>query len=216
MVQRRFTHAAPPIRSLESARRILLAKQFRPGLMPKVPAYRKTDMRFAIFHWIMVLIVLWRFVLPLDVRRSVKCLIALLFIAIAAFSTLATLFFGGLVSPELPHGVIVVKEALEAFLLFFTGLVVLREAVVFLTVLAGRSGERAHRAVQKDRRTALGLAAAGAALGGVALAGGIKVPEVRRRTAYVPDLPEALEGFEFVQLSDTNSFSFPTRTFRRF
>ena len=99
MVQRRFTHAAPPIHSLESARRILLAKQFRPGLMPKVPAYRKTDMRFAIFHWIMVLIVLWRFVLPLDVRRSVKCLIALLFIAIAAFSTLATLFFGGLVSP---------------------------------------------------------------------------------------------------------------------
>ena len=212
MMQRRFTHAAPPIRSLESARRILLAKQFRPGLMPKGPAYRKTDMRFAIFHWIMVLIVLWRFVLPLDVRRSVKCLIALLFIAIAAFSTLATLFFGGLVSPELPHGVIVVKEALEAFLLFFTGLVFLREAVVFLTVLAGRSGERAHRAVQKDRRTALGLAAAGAALGGVALAGGIKVPEVRRRTAYVPDLPEALEGFEFVQLSDTHLSALLTRS----
>ena len=169
-------------------------------------------MRFAIFHWVMVLIVLWRFVLPLEIRRPLKWLVALFFIAIAAFSTAATVFFGGLLSPELPHGVIVVKEAFEAFLLFFTGLVLAREVVIFFTVLAGRSGERAHRAVQRDRRTALGLAVAGAALGGAALAGGIKVPDVVRRTAYVPNLPEALDGFEFVQLSDTHISALLTKS----
>lgn len=169
-------------------------------------------MRFAIFHWVMVLIVLWRFVLPLEARPLSKWLIALGFVAIAAFSTASTVFFGGLLSPELPHGVIVVKEMLEAFLLFFTGLVLAREVIVFFTVLAGRSGERAHRVVQRDRRTALGLALAGAALGGTALAGGIKVPDVVRRTAYVPDLPPELEGFEFVQLSDTHVSALLTKS----
>lgn len=169
-------------------------------------------MRFAVFHWVMVLIVLWRFVLPLSISRPLKWLLALFFVSIALFSSAATMFFGGLLSPELPRGVIVVKEAFEAFLLFTTGLVLAREVVIFFTVLAGRSGEKAHRAVQKDRRTAIGLAAAGAVLGGAALYGGIKVPDVARRTIYVPGLPEALSGFEFVQLSDTHVSALLTKT----
>ncbi len=159
-------------------------------------------MRFAIFHWILCVWVLWRFVLPLDVGRAAKAAIAAFTVLCASFSTITVFFFGGLVSPELPRWAIIAGNFVEACLLFLAGLTLLREAVILAAVLAGRRGARMHQAVQKDRRTALGLAAASAGLAAAGLYGGVKLPEVREHAAYIPNLPAALEGFSFVQLSD--------------
>ncbi|MDO5530872.1 metallophosphoesterase [Sutterella sp.] len=161
-------------------------------------------MRFSLFHFIMAAWVLWRFVLPLDVPRNVKRALAALTLFCAFFSTFSTLFGGGLVSPELPRWLLIAGNYGEGVLLFLCALTLLREAVIFFSVLAGRSGEKVHDAVQKSRRTAIGMGLASAALALYGENRGIEVPEVRRHVIPVKDLPEALEGFEIVQLSDTH------------
>lgn len=161
-------------------------------------------MRFAVFHLIMALWVLWRFVLPLRMAKGAKWALALVVIAVSLFSTVTTLFFGGLLSPELPRAVLIAGNFGEAVLLFLTVFTLLREVVIFFSVLAGRSGEKIHRAVQQDRRTAIGLGALSVGFAAFGIKKGIEVPEVRYHTAKIQDLPPELEGFEFVQLSDTH------------
>ena len=159
-------------------------------------------MRFAVFHLIMAAWVLWRFVLPLRAGRRAKAALAGVVVFASLFSSATALFFGGLISPELPRWMLVAGNFGEAALLFLTLLTAAREAVILVSVLAGRSGERLHAAVQKDRRAALTLGGASLGLAAAGVSEGVGVPDVRRHVARIPDLPEALEGFEFVQLSD--------------
>ncbi len=161
-------------------------------------------MRFAIFHIIIALVVVWRFVLPLRLKPLPKALFSLVVLAMGSFAFVTTTFFGGLLSPELPRPVLLVGNTAEAFVLFLACLTVLREVVIFLTVLAGRSGRLAHRLVQRDRRAAFGMAAAAAGTAVFSMWQGVKVPEVVDHTIEIEDLPEALDGFTFVQLSDTH------------
>lgn len=162
-------------------------------------------MRFAVFHLVMAVWVLWRFVHPIDVPRRVRAALAALVVVAASFSLFTTLFMGGLVSPEGPRWLLIAGNAGEAALLFLCALTLAREALILISVLAGRSGERMHYAVQKDRRAAIAMGLASAGLAATGVAGGVKVPEVRRHTAEIEGLPPELEGFEFVQLSDTHA-----------
>lgn len=159
-------------------------------------------MRFAVFHWILCTWVLWRFVLPLTIRRGPKIAMAVFTVLCASFSTFTVLFFGGLLSPELPRWAIITGNFFEACLLFMAGLAFVREFAILAVVLAGRMGRLPHRIMQKDRRVALGMAAASAGLAAASVYGGVKVPDVREHAAYIPNLPPALEGFKLVQLSD--------------
>lgn len=72
-----------------------------------------------------------------------------------------------------------------------------------------------HYVVQKDRRTALGIAAAAAGLAAAGVSEGVSAPEVRRHTAEIENLPPALEGFEFVQLSDFHASALLTEPWSR-
>lgn len=66
--------------------------------------------------------------------------------------------------------------------------------------------ERAARASRRGQ----GLIAAAAVLGGVGVWQGIRVPDVRRVTIFLPRLPAALEGVRLAQLSDLHiSPAFP-------
>lgn len=159
-------------------------------------------MRFSVIQLAMAVWVLWRLIAPMRARSGTKIALGGLVMASALFSTVTTLFFGGLLSPELPSPVLVVGNFAEAVVLFLAALTFCREAVILITVLAGRSGERAHDAVQKDRRAVLAIGAASVGLAAAGVAEGVGVPEVRRHVAKIPNLPDALEGFEFVQLSD--------------
>ncbi len=84
-------------------------------------------MRFAVFHLIMALWVLWRFVLPLDLPRLFKAALALLVVVTASFSTVTVFFFGGLLSPEAPRWFLIAGNSGEAVLLFLCGLTAVRE-----------------------------------------------------------------------------------------
>ena len=117
-------------------------------------------MRFAIFHAVCALWVLWRFWLPMNAPRVVKVAGFVVTLLIAAFPAVTATFFGGLVSPELPAWVLAAGNGCVFALTVLAGLTLLREVVIFLSVLAGRSGERMHRFVQKDRRVAIGMTAA--------------------------------------------------------
>ena len=63
--------------------------------------------------------------------------------------------------------------------------------------------------------TALGIAAAAAGLAAAGVSEGVSAPEVRRHTAEIENLPAALEGFEFVQLSDLHASALLTEPWSR-
>ena len=162
-------------------------------------------MRFAVFHALVALWVLWRFWIPLPISRRAKAAGFLATLAAAAFPAATALFCGGLISPELPAWVLVVGNGCDFALVMLGALTLAREAVIFFSVLAGRKGERLHAFVQKDRRVALGMAAAAAGLSAFGIHEGIRVPDVRCMDLPVKDLPEGLEGLTMVQLSDLHA-----------
>ena len=162
-------------------------------------------MRFAIFHAVCALWVLWRFWLPMNAPRAVKVAGFVVTLLIAAFPAVTATFFGGLVSPELPAWVLAAGNGCVFALTVLAGLTLLREVVIFLSVLAGRSGERMHRFVQKDRRVAIGMTAAAVGISAFGLRQGLRVPDVKERTVPIEDLPAGLDGMRFAQLSDPHA-----------
>lgn len=162
-------------------------------------------MRFAIFHAVCALWVLWRFWLPMNAPRVVKVAGFVVTLLIAAFPAVTATFFGGLVSPELPAWVLAAGNGCVFALTVLAGLTLLREVVIFLSVLAGRSGERMHRFVQKDRRVAIGMTAAAVGISAFGLRQGLRVPCVKEMTVPIEDLPAGLEGMRIVQLSDLHA-----------
>ena len=164
-------------------------------------------MRFAVFHAVAALWVLWRFVLPLPIAGRTKLAGFLVTLCIAFFPAATVLFFGGLLSPELPAWVLIVGNGAEFALVSLAGLTFLREIIIFFAVLAGRSGERTHRFVQQNRRVALGMIGLSAGLSVFGLYEGVRVPGVKRLPMPIRDLPEGLEGMTIVQLSDIHASS---------
>ena len=159
-------------------------------------------MRFAIFNLILALWVTWRFIAPAEIRRGIKAALLVALVPAVVYPAAADLWLGGLLSPELPRWVIVGATGTQAVLFFLAGITLLREAIILCCVLAGRSGVKPHRLVQRDRRTVLGLLGASVGLGAFGMYEGIRVPDVVDHTIPVKDLPPELEGFSFVQLSD--------------
>ena len=83
-------------------------------------------MRFAIFHAVCALWVLWRFWLPMNAPRVVKVAGFVVTLLIAAFPAVTATFFGGLVSPELPAWVLAAGNGCVFALTVLAGLTLLR------------------------------------------------------------------------------------------
>lgn len=164
-------------------------------------------MRFAIFHAVLLLIVLWRFVFPLRATPLVKWTLTALLTLAAAYPFFTAVFMGGLLSPEVPSALMAAGSLASSTLLVLAVFTVLREGIIFLAVLAGRSGVKVHMAVQQDRRTVLALGAASVGVAAFGVWQGVKVPEIVKRDLPVKNLPPELEGFTFVQLSDIHCSS---------
>ena len=162
-------------------------------------------MRFAIFHALCALWVIWRFWLPLRVSQTVKLGGVIGTILIALFPAVTATFFGGLISPEVPAWVLIIGNGATFSLVLLSLLTLCREVIIFASVLAGRSGERTHQFVQKDKRVALGMTIASVTLSTLGVREGIKVPNVHEMTLPIKDCPKAFEGFRIVQLSDLHA-----------
>ena len=159
-------------------------------------------MRFAIFHALGALWVIWRCWLPLRVSQTVKLGGVIGTILIALFPAVTAAFFGGLISPEVPAWVLIIGNGATFTLVLLSLLTLCREVIIFASVLAGRSGERTHQFVQKDKRVALGMTIASVTLSTLGVREGINVPDVHEMTLPIKDCPKAFEGFRIVQLSD--------------
>ena len=162
-------------------------------------------MRFALFYLAITLWVLWRFLKPMHVAKRYKWIGLAVILVIASFSFVSAAFFGGLISPELPAWVLMVGHGAEFALLFLAALTLVREVVIFLCVLGGKSARPAKRVVQRDRRVALGMMAASAGLAVAGVHEGVKVPDVLSYDVPIEDLPKGLEGMSVVQLSDLHA-----------
>ena len=162
-------------------------------------------MRFAIFHALCALWVIWRFWLPLRVSQTLKLSGVIVTILITLFPAVTATFFGGLISPEVPAWVLIIGNGATFTLVLLSLLTLCREVIIFASVLAGRSGERTHQLVQKDKRVALGMTLASVTLATLGLREGIKVPDVHEMTLPIKDCPKAFEGFRIVQLSDLHA-----------
>lgn len=162
-------------------------------------------MRFTIFYTLCALWVIWRFWFPLRVSQLFKLSGVIVTILVALFPAVTTIFFGGLTSPEVPAWVLILGNG-ATFTLFLLALLTLcREVIIFASVLAGRTGERVHQLVQKDKRVALGMTLASATLATLGVREGIKVPDVHEMTLPIKDCPKSFEGFRIVQLSDLHA-----------
>ena len=162
-------------------------------------------MRFAIFHALCAIWVIWRFWLPLSVSHLTKFGGVIATILIALFPAVTATFFGGLISPEVPAWVLIIGNGATFTLVLLSILTVCREVIIFGSVLAGRSGERTHQFVQKDKRVALSMTLVSATLATLGVREGIKVPDVHEMVLPIKDCPPPFEGFRIVQLSDLHA-----------
>lgn len=162
-------------------------------------------MRFAIFHALCAIWVIWRFWLPLRVSHLTKLGGVIATILIALFPAVTATFFGGLISPEVPAWVLIIGNGATFTLVLLSLLTLCREVIIFASVLAGRSGECTLQFVQKDKRVALGMTLVSATLATLGVREGIKVPEVHEMALPIKDCPRPFEGFRIVQLSDLHA-----------
>lgn len=162
-------------------------------------------MRFAIFHALCAIWVIWRFWLPLRVSHLTKLGGVIATILIALFPAVTATFFGGLISPEVPAWVLIIGNGATFTLVLLSLLTLCREVIIFASVLAGRSGERTHQFVQKDKRVALGMTLVSATLATLGVREGIKVPDAHEMALLIKDCPRPFEGFCIVQLSDLHA-----------
>ena len=161
-------------------------------------------MRFAIFYSVIVLVVIWRYLIPLKIGRGAKIFAGLL-MWVPLLMQFWLLSKGGLASPAVPRWALITFNVLSLTLVFVAILVIVREVFIFVSVLAGRSGERAHQVIQKDKRVALGMLAVTGGLASFGVSQGISVARVVKRDMPIANLPDALEGFTIVQLSDLHA-----------
>lgn len=153
---------------------------------------------FHIYATVAFLYVAIRFVYPLPLAGIWRWLIGLGLLAASKYHLLILAFTGSMFSPEVPYWVAYgAGWAFTAFALLFAFTLVL-DLGILLTSLAKR--RRLHRrALAKWRSAVAALAVATSAFG---VAQATRVPEVRQVEVQIAGLPESMDGFKLVQLSD--------------
>ena len=162
-------------------------------------------MRFSIFFTVLSGWIIWRFILPMSISVKAKAAAAAALLCISWISGATQYFYGGLLSPEYPGILQIAARTLEGAVLFFAAGIILRDAAIFVCTMAGRRADKARSFLWRDRRTAICLALSSAGLAALGVHEGIRIPRVKERELCSPDLPEALDGFKFVHLSDTHA-----------
>ncbi|OZI53960.1 metallophosphoesterase [Bordetella genomosp. 5] len=146
------------------------------------------------------LYLLWRFVLPLPIARVWAALIAIALLVVSKMHWINDALYGNMWSFEVPYRVALLMGWLFcAFVLLFVFMLAGDLALLVTWVVRG-----------KNARTRLGMWVSPAALflaaviSAIGVANAIRVPEVRHIDLPIADLPESLDGFKLVQLSDTH------------
>ena len=158
-------------------------------------------MRLLLPSLITVAYIFLSLVLPLHTHLWVKVLLGLVMLAISLKYLIYETFGGSFFQPDLPLDVLVPSEALYGALICLFFLAILKDITGAVLWLSRRfdsgwflPGSPASRAV------VLSLAALLCGVWGSWQA--IRVPDVRTLEVRIPALPDELEGFSLIQLSD--------------
>lgn len=153
----------------------------------------------SLFLWIYVSI---SFLRLLPASWPVKGLFCLAFLAAAMKYPLYEYLGGSFFAPVLPRGVLLVMEALYAALIILFFLLLLHDLASLLGALLRRFGLSFFRLPLPAGGRALALLLAALCLGGWSVRQSVVVPGVHTVEIALPCLPQELDGFSLVQLSD--------------
>lgn len=157
---------------------------------------------FHLIPGIIGLYVIWRFVWPLPLGITSKLLLAAVVLLTAGHRLVTRSFFGTMASPEVPAVVIIMLG--WAF-----GTLILLAAFLLIKDLAGLLAYPLFRGLGRSLLSATGLVysvgLAAAILAGVGVWSAIRVPDVKTIEITLPRLPQELDGFRIVQLTDLHA-----------
>lgn len=144
---------------------------------------------------------LLRFVFPLSCGPFVKLGIATVIILISRKFQIYEWIGGCFFSPALPRPILLGMELSYAALLFLVLLLLARDILLLLLRLVYRVGIQWYFPFSPDMQRAV-LTFIAITLSSVGVWQSIRVPDIRTVELTVPNLPQQLDGFSIVQLSD--------------
>lgn len=154
------------------------------------------------FHstlFVLYLYLLWRFVLPLPARAGWRLLLAVILLLASQYHLIQIWVFGTMFSPEMPRVLLMVFGGLFCVFVLLFFLTAALDAILAIVWLA-RRGRALAQPIRHRARYGVGIAALVLSMLGVHQA--LQVPEVRRIELSLHDLPQSLDGFRLVQLTD--------------
>lgn len=152
---------------------------------------------FHIYLLVVWAFIVWRLVLPLNLRVAPTCAIGVALLVLMQHHLVSRLVFGNMFSPEVPFPVLVsIAWAFGACVLLFA-ITVLSDGALLIGRLCGL--RLMARQLNVLRLASLGLVMLGA---GVGVHNALQVPVVSRVELAVTNLPRELDGLKVVQLSD--------------
>jgi predicted MPP superfamily phosphohydrolase len=156
---------------------------------------------FHLFTGVAALYLIWRLVFRLQFNRPVKWSLAILTLAASQHHLVTRNFFGSMASPEIPAPIIMVLGWAFGSLLLTFGLIVIIDVLGLLVRFIKRSS---NPLLDCSRlRGAAAIAAMVLAVIGVKEA--TRIPDVKTVHITLPALPQALDGFRLVQLTDLHA-----------
>ncbi len=153
-------------------------------------------MRLFFASLIIVAYLFFSLVLPLRIKMRLKVLLALFLLACSGKYVVYSIWGGSFFNPDLPAAVNACCEILFNALIVLFPIALIKDALWVVCRFAG-----AHSPYASGARNAVFFAAA-LGVGAWGFFQAMKVPDVRRTEITVPGLPDRLDGFSVIQLSD--------------
>lgn len=155
-------------------------------------------MNFHINLAIAYLYVLWRFIIPLPVSIASRITLGTALLVISKYHLILLVAYGTMFSPEVPYWMILIAGwAFCAFVLLF-----LFTLLTDIFCLLARLFRLYHSKSLFTTRVRGAISALAIFLADYGVFQAVQVPNVNRVEIAIPDLPDALDGYHLVQLTD--------------
>jgi uncharacterized protein len=182
----------PPPRKGNAAKRRLFFQQY--------PAAEKPTLRRRlIFHLIFglpALLVITRFLSPLELPLAVKCVVAVLLLVASQYHYWCRLSSGSVFSPEFPRPLVILFNWTFGATIFLALLQLLLDVGTLIAMAVHGGGVH----VPDDVRYA--IAAVAAALAAIGVHQALRVPPIKDIEISIRGLPPQFDGYKMLQLTD--------------
>jgi hypothetical protein len=170
---------------------------------------KPTLWRKLIFHLIFglpALLVITRFLLPLELSLSVKCVVAILLLVASQYHFWCRLSSGSVFSPEFPRPLVILFNWTFGATIFLALLQVLLDVGTLIAMAFHGGGVNVPDAVR------YAIAAVAAALAAIGVHQAVRVPPIKDIEISIRGLPPQFDGYRLLQLTDLHiSRLFPAK-----